>query len=232
MCCCAGCPISDSYISGDNDLGGRALSDYRDYVYIRTNPPLPGGKSVDPRRLKASDLAVTRAHLKAVRASGYPIHRRNAVTERVGAAVAASGRPKFMQLLRKLDHHATLIVCTLDGLGRDAADILATIRQVEARGAEVCCLAISDEELSGCKDFMPALEGLALLSAQVDVERGRAKDRGFGVAGGRIGRPRSLDDAARAAILVGLEAGETVSVLARRHNTSRQTILRVRDAGR
>ncbi|MCG7626003.1 helix-turn-helix domain-containing protein [Epibacterium sp. Ofav1-8] len=53
---------------------------------------------------------------------------------------------------------------------------------------------------------------------------------GRGAAGGRIGRPPALDDAAQAAVRADLEAGMTVAAVARRYNTSHQTILRIRDA--
>ncbi len=52
-------------------------------------------------------------------------------------------------------------------------------------------------------------------------------DRGQGK---RLGRPHSLDPATRAAILAGLARGESLSALARRHKTSRQTVMRLRDS--
>ncbi|PRY91910.1 putative DNA-invertase from lambdoid prophage Rac, partial [Hasllibacter halocynthiae] len=48
--------------------------------------------------------------------------------------------------------------------------------------------------------------------------------------GKRIGRPPSLSARARAAVREGLAAGESVAALARRHGTSRQTVMRIRDA--
>ena len=85
-----------------------------------------------------------------------------------------------------------------------------------------------------CEDerALSILEGLARLdqaAARTLTAAGRA---GRGVKGGRIGRPPSLDDATRAKVRKELAAGQTVSDLARRYNTSRQTILRVRDAER
>jgi len=206
--------------------------DFRDYVYVRTDPDPIGALPTDRRKLKDLDLAATRAHLKAARDNGFDVDRRNAVTERVSVAVAASGRPKFMQLLRKLGPGTGLVVQTLDGLGRDPADILKTIHRVNASGAEVYCIAVGGEDLPTYRDGMVLLENLAALSSRVTAEQSLAKGLGRGVAGGRMGRPRSLDDAARAVIRAGLDAGETVAGLAREHNTSRQTILRVRDEGR
>ena len=45
-----------------------------------------------------------------------------------------------------------------------------------------------------------------------------------------FGRPATLGSDQRDAVLAGLAEGTTVAELARRHGTSRQTIMRVRDA--
>ncbi|WP_246100850.1 recombinase family protein [Palleronia caenipelagi] len=208
------------------------MSEYHeccDYVYIRTDPaPLDG--TAPQKSLWKSDLAKTRAHLKKARNEGFTVHRRRTVIERVGPAVAASGRPKFVKLLRKLRPYTGLVVWHIDALGRDAGDILKTIRAVNARGAEVYCMAVSDDELSIAPGFEETMKELALLERSVDKWRRAADRSGRGVAGGRVGRPPSLDEAAQAKVRAGLQAGETVSDLARHHNTSRQTILRIRDA--
>ena len=207
------------------------MSDYIDHVYIRMDPQSEGVVNSDQRQVKTNDLATIRAHLAAARDDGFDVHRRNAVKEKVSAAVAASGRPKLVKLLRKLGPGTGLVVRTLDGLGRDAADILKTIRTVSESGAEVYCIAVSSDELTNRKEFLAALDFIAALDRRVADTREQTKKLGRGVAGGKAGRPHSLDDAERASVRVGLSNGETVSALAKRYNTSRQTILRVRDAG-
>ncbi len=71
---------------------------------------------------------------------------------------------------------------------------------------------------------------MAALEHLIEAERTQAKAKGLGVAGGRIGRPPSLDEATQAAVRTDLDAGDTVAAVARRYNTSHQTIIRVRDA--
>ena len=185
-----------------------------------------------PLRLWKSDLATTRAHLKKARLNQHSAHRRDAVTERVDAAVAASGRPKLMKLLRKLGPCTALVVWKPDALGRDATDILKTIRTVKACGAEVYCMDLNYDDVTHNKDVMNTLKAMSALEQMTGKTRALADALGRGVAGGRIGRPPSLDDATKAKVCACLEAGETVSTVARRFHTSRQTVLRVRDAKR
>ena len=208
------------------------MSEYRDFVYIRTDPVPMGADQTVTRQLWRSDLAKTRAHLRQARLNGFTVHRRNAVTERVNAAVAASGRTKFVKLLRKLGPGTGLVVWKLDGLGRDAADILKTIAKVRACGAEIYCMDLYNEDISENVSLMKALEAVATLDRMTGKTRRVADALGRGVAGGRIGRPPSLDDATQAKVRACLKDGETVSNAARRFNTSRQTIIRIRDASR
>ena len=208
------------------------MAEFRDFMYIRIDPDPVDRAPSNPRRLKASDLAITRTHLKKARRKCFEVHRRDAVTERVSAAVAASGRPKFRELLRKLPRGTALVVPELDCLGRDATDVLRTIREVVALGLSVYCMSMDVDKLSDDETALSTLEHVAKLEHRVATGRSATDRRGLGVAGGRIGRPPSLDDATRAKVRKELAAGQTVSDLARRYNTSRQTILRVRDAER
>ena len=197
----------------------------RDYVYVRLGPQV--GSTWQTRA--ASDRATIRKHIEAARSDGFTVHSRLAVSERVGASVAASGRPKLMRLIRELKPSDALVVYTLDGLGRDASDVLKTIRLIHEMGAEPFCASLGTKEnLFNDGEFRSALEAMAALERSTEAERKQAKAKGLGVAGGRIGRPPSLDEATQAAVRADLDAGDTVATVARRYNTSRQTILRVR----
>jgi len=202
----------------------------REYVYVRLDPK--GDSTWDSRR--TSDRATIRTHVKAARYDGFTVHSRHAVTERIGASVAASGRPKLMRLISQLKSNDALIVYKLDGFGRDAADILKTVRLIHSKGVEPFCASLHrPENLFNDTDFIKTMTALAELEHAVTKEREEARAKGFGVAGGRIGRPPSLDDATQSAVRADLKAGEAIATVARRYNTSRQTVMRVRDgAGR
>ena len=77
---------------------------------------------------------------------------------------------------------------------------------------------------------MATLEALAELDRATGKIRDLADSLGRGVGGARVGRPPSLDDQTKAQVLASLARGTTVSAVARRFNTSRQTVLRIRDA--
>ena len=224
------CPKTVTYDPPQFSGGVGSLVEYRDFMYIRVDPEPVDAAPTDPRRLKSTDLAITRAQLKKSRSQGFEVHRRDAVTERISAAVATSGRPKFKQLLRQLRPGTALIVPELDCLGRGSADILKTMREIDALGAILYCMAISTDHLLKDLSVMQTLDSLAKLERSVAKTRSVAMRAGRGVAGGRIGRPPALDEAERAKVCALLAAGETISDLARHFNTSRQTILRVRDA--
>lgn len=206
--------------------GGGQQLDSRDYVYVRLDPKTGGTW----QSRTAYERATIRTHVKAARADGFTIHSRLAVSERIGASVAVSGRPKLMRLIRQLEPGDALVVHTLDGLGRDASDVLKTIRRVHEMGAEAFCVSLARDHLFLDDDFMNIMTAMAALERSTDSERKKARAKGLGVAGGRVGRPPSLDEKTQADVRADLEAGETVAVVARRYNTSRQTILRVRDA--
>ncbi|WP_106165411.1 recombinase family protein [Tritonibacter scottomollicae] len=203
--------------------GGARPLDPRDYVYIRLD-------TKEGCNGKSSDHATIRTHTQAARLDGFVVHSRWAVSERVGASVAASGRSKLQQLIRQLQPSDAVIVYTLDGFGRDASDVLKTIRHIDEMQAEAFCVSLTRDNLYSDTKFMTMMETVAALERLTESERKQARATGRGVAGGRIGRPPSLDDATQAAVLADLETGMTISAVARRYNTSHQTILRIRGA--
>src|SRR5438128_1721319 len=53
--------------------------------------------------------------------------------EGISGAIPAAQRPQFKALLERIRDNETLIVCRIDRLGRNAADIAATVRALAAR---------------------------------------------------------------------------------------------------
>jgi putative DNA-invertase from lambdoid prophage Rac len=77
---------------------------------------------------------------------------------------------------------------------------------------------------------MGVINAVAQFERDLLVERTQSGLAQARAQGKRLGRPPSLDPARRADVLAGLGRGESLSVLARRHGTSRQTVMRLRDA--
>ncbi len=69
---------------------------------------------------------------------------------------------------------------------------------------------------------------MSTLKALAKLDQSAAKTRSAGRT--PVGRPPSLDQEARAKVWAGLAAGEKITDLARRFDTTRQTIMRIRNA--
>lgn len=114
--------------------------------------------------------------------------------------------------------------------GGEAIDV----SRLAQMGVRVHCLALGGVDLasSAGRMTMGVINAVAQFERDLLIERTQSGLARARTESRRIGRPPSLDPARRAEILAGLERGESLSALAKRHGTSRQTILRLRDAAR
>ena len=145
---------------------------------------------------------------------------------------AIARRPGFSRLLDRLERGDVLVVTRLDRLGRAAIDVSATSARLADMGVRVHCLALGGVDLasSAGRMTMGVINAVAQFERDLLVERtqsGLARARSQGK---RLGRPPSLDPAKRTDVLAGLGRGESLSALARRHGTSGQTVMRLRNA--
>lgn len=170
--------------------------------------------------------------IREIAAAGFCVEPHRVVSETVSGSEAIARRAGFARLLDRLEHGDVLIVTRLDRLGRDAIDVSATVVRLEGMGVRVHCLALGGVDLtsSAGKMTMGVINAVAQFERDLLVERtqsGLARARAEGKS---LGRPYALGADARSAVLKGLERGESVSTLARQHRTSRQTVMRLRDA--
>src|SRR5215210_2064009 len=102
----------------------------------------------------------------------------------------------------------------------------------KTRGICVHCLALGGVDLTSStgKLTMNVLNAVAEFERDLLVERTQAGLSRAKAEGKVLGRPPRLTDDQRKAVGRRLEQGATVSALARAFNTSRNTIMRVRDA--
>ena len=77
---------------------------------------------------------------------------------------------------------------------------------------------------------MQVLHAVAQCEGDVLIERTNSGLARAKAAGTTLGRPAALDVQQKAAVREALEAGASVSALAKQFDTSRQTIMRVRNA--
>lgn len=153
----------------------------------------------------------------------------------ISGKVPAMERPEFSKMLDTIGRTKKpkrLIVSKLDRLGRDAVDILGTVRDLERMGCAVRVLQLGDLDLtsSAGKLVLSTLAAVAEMERDILIERtnaGLARARKEGVM---LGRPRVTDDSTAEAIRHQLAEGASVSQVARDHGVSRQTVMRIRDA--
>jgi len=167
-------------------------------------------------------------------AAGFLVDMSSVLVDYSSDATPAASRPALQRVLKRICFGDTLVIARFGYLGNALGDITSTLESFSTRGARVICLESGDMDLaaSGQASVLKVLH----LADEVgrNTKRRRAVDasaaaRKDGVA---LGRPVSLSSAQRAAALDALAAGNTVTAVARLLATSRQTIIRVRDAER
>jgi putative DNA-invertase from lambdoid prophage Rac len=174
----------------------------------------------------------TENQIREIEAGGFAVDRRRIVSETVSGSSAMEQRPGFMRLLDRLEADDVLVVTKLDRLGRSTVDVCSTVAKLEAMGVRVHCLALGGMDLTSPagKMTMGVLASVAQFERDLLIERTQAGLERAKAEGTTLGRPATFDDDQCAAIRAALAAGGSVSALAKQYDTSRQTIMRVRDA--
>ncbi|AOJ70293.1 MULTISPECIES: recombinase family protein [Burkholderia] len=182
-------------------------------------------------RVSTSDQT-TANQLREIEAAGFSVDKRRVVTESISGSVSADQRPGFAQLLVRMEEGDVLIVTKLDRLGRNAMDVRTTVEGLAERGIRVHCLALGGVDLTSAagRMTMQVLNAVAEFERDLLIERTHAGIARAKAEGKALGRPSALSDEQRADVLRELDAGASVAALARQFGTSRQTIMRARDA--
>ena len=174
----------------------------------------------------------TANQVKEIDDAGFKVEARYTFAETVSGSVAASERPQWALLMHKLDECDVLIVTKLDRLGRNAMDVRASVDTLARMGVRVHCLALGGMDLTSAagKMTMGVINAMAEFERDLLIERTQAGLSRAKAEGKTLGRPNSLTvkQAQEARQLLG--AGATVSAVAKSLGTSRQTIMRARDA--
>ncbi|ADZ44501.1 TPA: recombinase family protein [Yersinia enterocolitica] len=169
---------------------------------------------------------------REIEAAGFAVRPQRIIEEHISGSIAASERPGFIRLLDRMENGDVLIVTKLDRLGRNAMDIRKTVEQLAVSEIRVHCLALGGVDLTSAAGKMT----MQVISAVAEFERDLLLERTYsGIArarasGKRFGRPSALTEAQKRAVMESLNAGSSVSAVAREFNTTRQTILRVKAA--
>ncbi|HBM9481404.1 MAG: recombinase family protein [Mixta calida] len=167
---------------------------------------------------------------REIEAAGFAIQPQRLIEEYVSGSVAAGERPGFMRLLDRMESGDVLIVTKLDRLGRNAIDIRKTVELLAASDIRVHCLALGGVDLTSPagKMTMQVISAVAEFERDLLLERTQAGLARAKASGKRFGRPPALNEEQKHAVLARIDAGDSISAIARDFCTTRQTILRIK----
>ncbi|MCA0948436.1 recombinase family protein [Salipiger pacificus] len=183
---------------------------------------------------RVSTLGQTVAgQLQEIAAAGFQPPEYRVVSETISGSVPAMQRPEFARLVDRLEPGDILVVSKLDRLGRDAIDVTETVSTLSKIPVRVHCLALGGSDLTSSSGqlTMNVLTAVAQFERDLLRERTHAGLQAAKAKGKRLGRPRALSAKAEEDARAALEAGESVSKIAKRLAVSRATITRLRDSG-
>lgn len=169
---------------------------------------------------------------REIEASGFHVQPSRIIVETISGSVATSERPGFAKLVERMEAGDVLVVTKLDRLGRNAMDVRSTVEALAATGIRVHCLALGGVDLTSAagKMTMQVLAAVAEFERDLLIERTHAGISRAKAEGKAFGRPSVLTAAQRAEVQRKLAKGDAVAQVAREVGTSRQTVMRAREA--
>lgn len=181
-------------------------------------------------RVSTCDQTISN-QVREIAAAGFAIEPHRIAAETISGSVAAMQRPGFAKLIEKLEKGDVLVVTKLDRLGRNAMDVRATVEKLEAHGVRVHCLALGGVDLTSPagKMTMQVLAAVAEFERDLLIERTQSGLTRAKSEGKTLGRKATFSQQEQETIRQRIEAGEAIAALARKFDTTRQTIMRVRE---
>lgn len=168
---------------------------------------------------------------KEIEAAGFTIEPHRIITDIVSGSMPTVRRKGFTRLLEKIENKDILVVTKLDRLGRDAIDVSSTVAKLEKIGIKVYCLALGGVDLtsSAGKMTMGVINTMAEFERDLLIERTQSGLTRAKSQGKTLGRPQILLGSQKQHVIQQLEERKTIAAIARNFNTSRQTIMRIRN---
>jgi DNA invertase Pin-like site-specific DNA recombinase len=164
--------------------------------------------------------------LDALTAAG--VGPKRVYTDKLSGTSTREQRPGLAALLDYARPGDAIVVVGIDRLGRDAAEVMTTIR--ELRDREIVLRSLREGiDTSNATGRMVAgvLASLAELELELGRERRAASREARRARGQHIGRPKALDDKKTALAQRMHASGESASTIANTLGVSRATVHRV-----
>lgn len=165
-------------------------------------------------------------------ALGHSLPAQRWFADTISGKVPALQRPQFAKMLDRMEAGDMLLVSKLDRLGRDMIDVMQTLKMLAVRGVRVKVQALGDTDLTSTagKAVVGILAAVAEMERDMLVERTQAGLARAKAEGKQLGRPSKTSEEDKQVIREQLEAGVTVSQLARDYDISRASVIAIRDA--
>lgn len=177
-------------------------------------------------RVSTAEQTADNQRLEIERA-GYAVEYWYADT--ISGKAHAAQRKQFGDMTAKLRKKDTVVVSKLDRLGRDAPDVLTTIKALAAFGVEVVVLQLGKLDLTSPagKLMLAMLAAVAEMERDLIVERTQAGLARAKAEGKTLGRPTKTTPEQRKAMVDAYKGEQSVSALARLYGVSRATVLTI-----
>lgn len=159
---------------------------------------------------------------------GAGVDRARVYSDKLSGTSTREQRPGLAALLDYAREGDVIVVVGIDRLGRNAAEVMTTIRELGQRGIVLRSLreGIDTSNAAG-RMVAGVLASLAELELELGHERRAASREARRARGQAIGRPKALD-ASKAALAQRMHAsGEPASTIAAALGVSRATVYRV-----
>ena len=164
--------------------------------------------------------------LDALTAAGVDAER--VYTDKLSGNSTREQRPGLVALLDYARPGDAIVVVGIDRLGRNAAEVMSTIRDLSQRDIVLKSLreGIDTSNATG-RMIAGVLASLAELELELGRERRSAAREARRARGQAIGRPKALDSSKAALARRMQAAGESVATIAQTLGVSRATVYRV-----
>jgi DNA invertase Pin-like site-specific DNA recombinase len=156
------------------------------------------------------------------------VNPKRVYTDKLSGMSTRQQRPGLAALLDYARSGDAIVVIGIDRLGRNAAEVMTTIRELGERGIVLRSLreGIDSSNATG-RMIAGVLASLAELELELGRERRAAAREARRARGQHIGRPRALDEK-KAALAMRMHAnGESASTIANALGVSRATVYRI-----
>jgi DNA invertase Pin-like site-specific DNA recombinase len=162
----------------------------------------------------------------ALTAAGVDANR--VYSDKLSGTSTREQRPGLAALLDYAREGDAIVVVGIDRLGRNAAEVMATIRELGERGIVLrsLCESIDTSNATG-RMVAGVLASLAELELELGRERRSAAREARRARGQSVGRPKALDQSKMALAQRMHASGESAGTIAAALGVSRATVYRV-----